>query len=379
MLHILSFLIVLYILGRGVLPLPIGINIKIMVGFGLLIISQKYLVYQYWGGSLFSPELPQWLIILSGWLYGAVVFAFFIYLLKDIGLIIVKLLQLVGLQYRVPASTMKEMAVLAILALVLSGYSVWEAVRVPEVKTTEVVLPRLPKELDGVRVVVISDLHSSAMIRQRNVQAIVDRANGLNPDLILLTGDMIDGSVANREHDVEPLKELNAGYGVFACVGNHEYYSGFHDWMTKFDSLGIQVLANRNKQLAIRGKVLTLIGVTDPVAKQFALPEPDINLALQEMKADGICILMAHQPRGAWENYRAGVDLQLSGHTHGGMIQGIRMILEPFNDGFISGWYDVGQMKLYVSNGTGIWNGFPMRLGVPAEITQIVLRADAEE
>ena len=205
MLHILSFLIVLYILGRGVLPLPIGINIKIMVGFGLLIISQKYLVYQYWGGSLFSPELPQWLIILSGWLYGAVVFAFFIYLLKDIGLIIVKLLQLVGLQYRVPASTMKEMAVLAILALVLSGYSVWEAVRVPEVKTTEVVLPRLPKELDGVRVVVISDLHSSAMIRQRNVQAIVDRANGLNPDLILLTGDMIDGSVANREHDVEQL------------------------------------------------------------------------------------------------------------------------------------------------------------------------------
>lgn len=376
MLYLISMVLAAYVIWRGVLPLPLTWEAKLISGLCIVAASQIYLVYQYFGGTVFAPELPRKVIIFCGFLYATLVFGVLLIVTKDILFVLLKAAAACHwYQQAIEVYTIKIAVTFLVVAMLLAAYSVRAATTVPAVRTTEIVIDRLPAALDGLKVVVLADLHSSAMIQRPTVSAVVEQVNALQPDLILLPGDMIDGQVVARTADVAPLQDLQAVYGVYGCVGNHEYYSGLQAWRDRFSELGIKVLYNQNQQILINDKLITLVGVTDYAAQQFQAEEPDIEQAIHDMKPDALCILMAHQPKGAWENYQHGVDLQISGHTHGGMILGIRALLEPFNNGFISGVYDVGAMKLYVSNGTGIWNGFPVRLGVPAEITQLILRA----
>ena len=374
MLLYVSGLLFLYLLIRLILPLPLGGKGKCAAALLLVLVSQQHHLCRLIFGNMVSPELPQPLLILSGWLFISLFLFLLLLLLHDIVLIVLKLLRLTGSRPSLPWSHNRRMALLLPAALVLAGFGVERALRVPDVHHVEITVNRLPEELDGLVLAHLADIHASALLPGARVRDIVDRVNALRPDLILVSGDIVDGTPRRRAKDTAPLADLAARFGVFACVGNHEYYVDFPGWMKAFARMGISMLENRHVVLRINGKALVLAGVTDVAAGRYGLEQPDVEAALDGAPADAFRILLAHRPGDAATNARAGVDLQLSGHTHGGHIAGLDRIVARYNGGF-SGLYAVERMLLYVNNGAGLWSGFPVRLGVPSEIARIVLRA----
>jgi hypothetical protein len=240
-----------------------------------------------------------------------------------------------------------------------------------EVVDVEVVLPKLPKQLDGFTIVQLSDLHTGLTIGRDFVQRVVDRANALRPDLIALTGDLVDGPVADLRDDVAPLAELRAPHGVFAITGNHEYYAGVEPWVAEITRLGARYL--RYDMVTIADG-FDLAGVDDHSAQT---DRAKLHAFKQRMKARDVSrplVLLAHQPRQVQRGVKWGADLQLSGHTHGGQIWPWHYIVRLQQGGLLAGRYQVEQTQLYVTRGCGYW-GPPVRLLAPLEITRVILRA----
>ena len=373
MLLLISLIIAAYVVARLVIPLPLGVGGKILLSGIILLIACKHM-FMFFCGGLASPELPVPILIIINWLFGALLLLFFLLIIKDAVGLVLWCSGKLGLKLALPFSRMQWAAGLSLLAMLLAAYGMWQAIKAPAINTMEVVVPRLPKGLDGLSLVQITDMHTCALFPAPRTQAIVELTNSLHPDIILFTGDMIDGTVENRSQDVAPLRELKATYGIYGSLGNHEYYSGLSAWRRAFAGLGIVMLENSHTVLNIKDNPLVIVGVTDPVAAQFRQPVPDIEKALAGAPHGAVRILLAHQPKEALNYARAEVDLQLSGHTHGGLIVGLTYLVQKFNAGFVAGWYEVGATRLYVSSGAGLWNGLPLRLGVPAEITHIILR-----
>jgi len=373
MFHLITAIIALYVIWRFVRPLSVGRAGKIGLGVLLLLIAEHHLVTRTFFGSMASPEVPGQVLVVLGWAFASLILLALLLLIRDLLGIVVWALR--GRTGRVLLGGSRLGIALGLISTGLSAVGVWQAIRVPDVKTMEIVLPRLPAELDGLRIVQLTDLHASRLLQAPWLQAVVDKTNALKPDLILITGDLVDGSPRARVDDVQPLKDLWARYGVFAIPGNHEYYVDYVHWLPAFEHLGLHMLLNEHVLITHNGRDLVLAGVTDKAAQPFKLPEPDIIKALKGAPAGDPVILLSHRPGGALVNAGQGVDLQLSGHTHGGQILGPHLIAKWANEGFVSGLYAVAGMQLYVSNGTGLWNGFPVRLGRPSEITEIVLRA----
>ena len=223
----------------------------------------------------------------------------------------------------------------------------------------------------------LTDLHISRLMDGDWARQVVARTNALQADLVVITGDLIDGTPQAREQDIAPLADLRARHGVIASLGNHEYYFGAERWTREFGRLGMRVLVNRHETVEHAGARMVVAGVTDRVAPRFGMEGPDTARALLGANPTLPVILLSHQPIGMQANAEAGVDVQLSGHTHGGMVRGIDRVVRAANGGYVSGAYRIGSMRLYISNGTGLWNGFPIRLGVPAEITEFVLKPAA--
>lgn len=373
MFHALTGIIGLYVAWRFVWPLSWDNASKALLAVVLLLVAEHHLVTRKFFGTMASPELPSAVLIVLGWAFGTLILLAMLLLIKDLAGLLsypffgrsgLALLSAPGVLYGVGAA-----------AVVLAGVGVWESIRIPKVKTVEIALPRLPKELDGFRVVQLTDLHASRLLQAPWMEAVVAKANALKPDLTVITGDLADGTPEARAADMQPLKNLSARYGVLAIPGNHEYYADYVSWLAAFNQLGLRMLLNEHAIITHEGRNLVVAGITDYTASTFNQSPPDIAAALHgTSKADPL-ILLSHRPIGAAANARAGVDLQLSGHTHGGQILGAHVLAQRVNEGFISGLYQVDGMRLYVSNGTGLWNGFPIRLGRPSEITQIVLRA----
>lgn len=379
MIHLFTFIIWAYVLWRFVLPLPVREGLKWLLASVLLLVSQHHLVSRNFFGTLASPELPFEVLVVLGCLFGTLILLAIFLLIKDLGTIILRLLRRAGIGLALPFSASFTPAILLGSALLLSGFGVWQAVRVPDVRTVEVVLPRLPAALDGLRIVQLSDLHASRLFQEPWVRAVVAKSNALTPDLTLVTGDLIDGTPEDRAGDVSPLRELKARLGVFAIPGNHEYYANHPEWLSVFADLGLRMLLNEHVLITEKNHPLVIAGVTDRTAARIGAAMPDIKAALSGAPAAVTTILMEHQPRAARINASADVDLQLSGHTHGGQILGMHFITQYANGGFVSGLYPVGDMQLYVSNGAGLWPGFPVRLGLPSEIVQFVLRASPDK
>jgi uncharacterized protein len=203
---------------------------------------------------------------------------------------------------------------------------------------------------------------------------VVEKTNSLDADLIVITGDLIDGSLDIRREDVAPLAGLSARDGVLAVPGNHEYFFEVDRWLKHFPELNMRILANDHAVIERGAGRLVVAGVTDLSARSTGSLEPDLGAALRDAPAGAPIILLDHQPRLAQRAAEKGVALQLSGHTHGGMVRGLDQIVARANNGYVSGFYQVGDMKLYVNNGTGLWPGFALRIGVPAELTEFTLR-----
>ncbi|KAF1055384.1 MAG: putative protein YpbG [Stenotrophomonas maltophilia] len=244
---------------------------------------------------------------------------------------------------------------------------------VPKVKQVDVAIAGLPAAFDGYRVLQLTDIHASRLLTGDWVRQVVARANAQQPDLIVITGDLIDGTVQARRDDYPPLGQLHARDGVIAINGNHEYYEQYAQWMQTFHGLGLQLLHNAHTEVRRGDVALTIAGVTDPVAAQHGQAPPDINAALAGATPGAPVILLDHRPADARANASHGVALQLSGHTHGGHIRGLDQIVKRSNNGFVSGRYTVDGMTLYVSNGASLWPGFATRLAVPSEITVFTL------
>jgi hypothetical protein len=241
--------------------------------------------------------------------------------------------------------------------------------------SVEVPLANLPLALQGFSIAQISDVHVGSQIKQKYVDAIVDAVNGLDPDLIAVTGDLVDGSVHDLSSHIAPLGRLSARHGAFVVTGNHEYYSGERAWTAEFRRLGLHVLLNEHVVVRHGGSPLVVAGVTDYSAHHFD-PEQrsDPVAALWGAPADaGAKILLAHQPRSAAAAATAGFDLQLSGHTHGGQFWPWNLFVR-FQQPFTAGLHRLNHLWIYISRGTGYW-GPPNRFGAPSEITLLRLVA----
>ena len=259
-------------------------------------------------------------------------------------------------------------------AAVSTGYGIAEAKQTPQVKSVPIKIDHLPPELEGFRIVQITDIHVSPTFRRASVEEIVAVVNTLDADIVVLTGDLVDGSVDQLGYDVAPLKQISSGSGNFFVTGNHEYYSGVIEWIEEVKRMGFTVLLNEHVVITRGQARLLLAGVTDYRGGNFlpshrSDPQKALNGALQ---ADAK-ILLAHQPKNIFDAAQAGYDLQISGHTHGGQFFPWNLLV-GFAQPYVSGLHTHQNTRIYVSRGTGYW-GPPLRVGSPSEITLIKLVA----
>ena len=368
--HVCCFLLFIYVLARLVTPLPLSWTCRGLIGLVLLLGAMNRLIFQVVFGNMFSPELPGGLLLVAGVIMGAVLFMAGLALIADIAA-----LATAATRGREAAKRWlgRSRPVILGFSAVLGICAAYNGQKAPQINHVQVALQDLPHELEGTRVVQLSDLHISRLLGKRWLEDVVNRTNALEPDVIVITGDLIDGYVASRDSEMDPLRDLRATHGVFVSMGNHEYYFDYKAWSAKFRALGLQVLVNEHVTLERKGKQLVIAAVTDEAAETFGGEGPSTASAMEGVESAQTTILLRHRPTGILESQQRGVDLQLSGHTHGGMILGVERVVAAANDGLVSGMYQRGGTKIYVSNGTGIWNGFPLRLGRPAEIAEFTL------
>jgi predicted MPP superfamily phosphohydrolase len=373
MFHLMFSLPSLYVLARFVWPLPCAPGAKVALAVILLAASQYHLWSRLSSGSVFSPEFPRAFVLLFNWAFGAIVLLAVMQIALDVTGLIARLLRGSG------AIQDGARYAAAVAAMLLSAVGVHQATRVPPLKDVEIAIPGLPPQFDGYRLLQLTDLHISRLFPREWTQALVERSNSLGVDMVVVTGDLIDGSLKARLADVEPLGGLHARDGVWVIPGNHEYFFGYEAWMRHYASLGMRVLSNEHAVLKRGGGELVLAGLTDLSAPRTRHPAPDLSAALAGAPSGAPIVLLDHQPRNAAQAAARGVALQLSGHTHGGMILGLDRLVARSNNGFVSGRYQVGSMTLYVNNGTALWPGFALRLGRPSELTGSFARPCADE
>ncbi|WP_110687504.1 metallophosphoesterase [Salinicola aestuarinus] len=297
---------------------------------------------------------------------GAFSFLLWSTLLRDLVLLVALALPVTNL------GTPSAWAVVGV-TLVLSAWSLYQARRVPRVVEVSVPIAQLPPALEDFAIVQLSDLHVGPTIKRGHLAAIVRRVNALNPDLVAITGDMTDGRVNELEPEIAPLAELVSRHGTFGVTGNHEYYSEAEAWVEAFRRAGVQMLVNESVLLEHRGAMLAIAGVPDFTAGYYvAAHRSDPVVAAAGIPASVPRVLLAHQPNSAPAAAKAGFDLQLSGHTHGGQIWPWTLLARRANR-FLAGLGHEEAMWVYTSRGTGYW-GPPMRFGAPAEITRLRLR-----
>lgn len=261
-------------------------------------------------------------------------------------------------------------AAVGVAATALVGYGMASALGPARIVPVRVALRRLDAGLDGLRIALVSDIHLGPTLGRRHTERIVRTINEQEPDLVAIVGDLVDGTVEALGDDAAPLADLASRHGSYFVTGNHEYYSGFGPWMTELERLGVWPLRNERVGIGAGSAVLDLAGVNDPTGEQEG-DGPDFDRALGGRDEERAVVLLAHQPVQVHEAARRGVDLQLSGHTHGGQIYPFDYLIRLAQP-VISGLGRFGDTQLYVTNGAGFW-GPPVRVGAPPEITMIEL------
>ncbi len=299
---------------------------------------------------------------------------FVLTLLRDGLLLLTALTRLLWPDSVAVAALALPSALLVVAAsLVATAVGAWNARRTAAVVRVDVPIAGLPPALHGFTIAQISDIHVGPTIRANYVRAIVDRVNRLQADMVAVTGDLVDGSVAELAAHVAPLAALTSRHGSFFVTGNHEYYSGAHAWIAELRRLDITVLLNEHVVLRHGGSEMVVAGVTDHSAHHFdARHRSDPRIALDGSPPDAAMrLLLAHQPRSAMAAADAGFHLQLSGHTHGGQFWPWNLFVR-LQQPFTAGLHRLQGLWVYTSRGTGYW-GPPKRFGAPSEITRLRL------
>ncbi len=261
-----------------------------------------------------------------------------------------------------------------LLVAAISLLGLINARRVARVVEVDLPIAGLAPELQGFSIVQLSDIHVGPTIKRGYIDGIVRRVNRLDADLVAITGDVIDGSVASLREHVAPLAQLQSRYGTYCVTGNHEYYHGVEAWLPEWRRLGMRVLLNENEVIEHRGARLLIGGVTDFGGAHFdPAHASDALAAARTATAVALKILLAHQPRSAPAAADAGFDVQLSGHTHGGQFLPWNFFV-TMQQPFVAGLHRVRQLLIYTSRGTGYW-GPPLRFFAPSEITRLKLVA----
>ncbi|MFI1976527.1 metallophosphoesterase [Streptomyces wedmorensis] len=255
----------------------------------------------------------------------------------------------------------------AAVAVGTVGYGTYGVLRGPKLKRVTVPLAKVPRAAHGYRIAVVSDIHLGPILGRAHTQRIVDTINSAQPDLIAVVGDLVDGTVENLGTAAEPLARLRARHGSFFVTGNHEYFSGADAWVDHVRELGLRPLRNERVEIAAG---FDLAGVDD-VAGESEGRGPDFVRALGDRDRARASVLLAHQPIVVHDAVRHGVDLQLSGHTHGGQLWPGGFLAELANP-TVAGLERYGDTQLYVSRGAGAW-GPPVRVGAPSDITIVEL------
>jgi predicted MPP superfamily phosphohydrolase len=255
---------------------------------------------------------------------------------------------------------------------IITGYGTYRAFTPPEVTETVIPIAKLPPSLEGLRIVQLTDIHVGPFIRRKLIDRLVEQANALRPDLLVITGDMVDGKVPELGDSVAGLGNLRARFGTFFVTGNHDYGSGDREWVAFLEQHGIPSLRNRRVEIGDAGGSIDLIGVDDwSSGRRRGRPGYDLDAAIAGRDPDRASVLLAHQPANFDEVVAQGIDLQISGHTHGGQIfpmthmVGVRY---PYDRGL----FREGDAHIYVSRGCGFW-GPPARVGSPPELATIIL------
>ena len=228
-------------------------------------------------------------------------------------------------------------------------------------------MAKLPRAMDGTRLALVSDIHLGPLTGSQHASRIVNLINSVNADIVCVVGDLVDGTVAELGRFAAPLADIQSRRGAYFVTGNHEYYSGHEEWVAEVARLGVQPL--RNERLELAG--LDLAGVNDIGGAEFG-DGPDLQRALGDRDTSRPVVLMAHQPVVARDAAPFGVDLQVSGHTHGGQMAPFNLLVK-LEQPVVSGLGKVDGVPVYVTNGAGFW-GPPVRVGAPPQVTVIELR-----
>ena len=296
---------------------------------------------------------------------------FVLTLLRDVALLIVWIVNAFGLSISSTFSLWSALAV-PVAAILMTGLGLINARRTARVVEVDIPIANLPTALHGFTIAQISDIHVGSTIKGDYVQSIVDAVNRLQADLVAVTGDLVDGSVAQLRPHVAPLRELTSRHGTYFVTGNHEYYSGVTSWVAELRQLGIKVLLNEHVVIEHNEGELVVAGVTDHSGHHFdESHRSDPAASIATAPAGAVRILLAHQPRSAAAASKAGFHLQLSGHTHGGQFWPWNFFVR-LQQPFTAGLHRLHNLWVYTSRGTGYW-GPPKRFGAPSEISLLRL------
>jgi hypothetical protein len=335
-----------------------GLAARVAWTAAIFVCAVKFVFFEFVGGSAFSPELPEKLIWAWNWAYS--------------GMCLLLLLSI--LLFFLPPRV--KLFALPAIAWTASAVGVWNGLRLPETREVEIYFENLPESLDGYRILHLTDIHASSAARRWRTEAIVERANAARADLIVVTGDLVDGKPEFQAENVEPLRNLSAPDGVLHCTGNHEYYHGWSRWKAKYDEWGLRFL---DGEWVSPRPGLVVAGARDAACTKAGLPVPDVSSAFDGATNGEFRVFLQHRPWLDCLKYGKvpleDFDLQISGHTHGGVAPVIGWLTKVMNNGLLKGEYDLGRgRRLFVSSGVGQWAGFPIRFFDDSEINVLVLR-----
>jgi predicted MPP superfamily phosphohydrolase len=257
-------------------------------------------------------------------------------------------------------------------ALLMSLLGFLEVLRGPKIVKVDIPVISLPEDLQKFKIAQISDLHIGPTIQTRYVQKVINRTNALDPDVVIITGDLVDAHLETIKKHLLPLKNLKAKYGIYYVTGNHEYYWGIHSLLPELEKLGINILSNSNKVLSINNSKILLAGIPDPMAGSLSSAhKPDVQKAIENSVMTDVKILLSHRPDPYQIAESAGFDIQFSGHTHAGQFFPFSLLI-PIAHKYYRGLNQYKKLWIYVNPGTGYW-GPANRFGIASEITLAML------